>query len=231
MLFPVTVSIHHPRLQLRASGVSCRHHPLMIAIAIAITITTLLLPRMRCAIAADAVPAARTPTTPGACLMSLNFRIRHLQDDVLQDLCQHVGRVVLIVNIASHCGYTHQYGGLEALYARYHDKGLIVLGFPSSNFQQESGNSKQITDFCYSTYGVKFSMFSRTAVVGASTPSLYTWPVAWADQPPKWSFHGYLLDRTNRVTAMFPSSVKLSDPALIKHIDALLTESPTRSPR
>lgn len=231
MLFPATVSMRRPRLQLHASGVLRRHHLLMIAIAIAIAVIALLLPRTGHAVTAGVAPAAQTPTTTGACPASLNFRVKRLQDDAPQDLCQYAGRVVLVVNTASYCGYTNQYEGLEALYAKYRDKGLTVLGFPSNDFQQEPGNSKQIADFCYNTYGVKFPMFSKTAVVGAGASPLYAWLATQTGQPPKWNFHKYLLDRTGRVAAVFPSSVEPSDPALIKRIDALLAEPSTRSSR
>jgi len=229
MLFSAIVSTRHPCVHLRRHrmrGVLRRHHLLMIAIAIAIAIIAFLLPRT--GHAATAAPVAQTPApapaATGACPASLNFRVKRLQDDAPQDLCQYAGHVVLVVNTASYCGYTHQYEGLEALYAKYRDKGLTVLGFPSNDFQQEPGNSKQIADFCYNTYGVKFPMFSKTAVVGAGASPLYSWLATQTGQAPKWNFHKYLLDRTGRVAAVFPSSVEPSDPTLTKRIDALLAE-------
>ena len=231
MLFSATVSTRRPRLRLHASGVLRRHHLLMIAIAIAIAVIALLLPRTGHAAASGVAPLVPGPTAASACPASLNFRVKRLQDDAPQDLCQYAGRVVLVVNTASYCGYTHQYEGLEALYAKYRDKGLTVLGFPSNDFQQEPGNSKQIADFCYNTYGVKFPMFSKTAVIGAGASPLYSWLATQTGQPPKWNFHKYLLDRTGRVAAVFPSSVEPSDPALIKRIDALLAEPSTHSSR
>jgi glutathione peroxidase len=227
MSFSAIVFTRRSRLQLHASGVLRRHHLLMIAIAIAIAIIALLLPRTGHA----AAPTAHMPVVTGACPASLNFRVKRLQDDAPQDLCQYAGHVVLVVNTASYCGYTHQYEGLEALYAKYRDKGLTVLGFPSNDFQQEPGNSKQIADFCYNTYGVKFPMFSKTAVVGAGASPLYSWLATQTGQPPKWNFHKYLLDRTGRVAAVFPSSIEPNDPTLIKRIDALLAEPSTHSSR
>lgn len=227
MLFSAIVSTRRPRLPMHASGVLRRHQLLMIAIIVAIGIIALLLPRT--GHAATTAPAAQAPAAAGACPASLNFRVKRLQDDAPQDLCQYTGRVVLVVNTASYCGYTHQYEGLEALYAKYRDKGLTVLGFPSNDFQQEPGNSKQIADFCYNTYGVKFPMFSKTAVVGASASPLYTWLATQTGQAPKWNFHKYLLDRTGRVAAVFPSSVEPNDPTLVKRIDALLAEPSTHA--
>src|SRR5437660_160553 len=100
-----------------------------------------------------------------ACPPILNQSFKRLQDDVPQNLCQYAGRVALVVNTASYCGFTSQYQGLEALYAKYSAQGLVVLGFPSNDFgQQEPGTSKEIADFCYNTYGVKFPMFAKSSV-------------------------------------------------------------------
>ena len=222
MLFSATVRVRRRSLPRHTSGVLRRHHLLVIAIAIAIAVIALLLPRTGHAAAAAAPPAA--PAASGACPASLNFRVKRLQDDAPQDLCQYAGHVVLVVNTASYCGYTYQYEGLEALYAKYRDKGLTVLGFPSNDFEQEPGNSKQIATFCYNTYGVKFPMFSKTAVIGPGASPLYTWLAAQTGQPPKWNFHKYLLDRNGRVVAVYPSKVEPGDPALTKRIDALLAE-------
>ncbi|WP_197388264.1 glutathione peroxidase [Ralstonia pseudosolanacearum] len=208
----------------RAAGVLSRHHLLIIAIAIVIAIIALLLPRTGHA----AAPAPQPAAAAGPCPTALDFRVRRLQDDAQQNLCQYAGRVVLVVNTASYCGYTYQYEGLEALYARFRDKGLTVLGFPSNDFEQEPGTGKQIADFCYNTYGVKFPMFSKTSVVGPAASPLYHWLAQQTGQPPKWNFHKYLLDRSGRVVAVYPSQVEPGDPALIKRIDALLAEPAPR---
>lgn len=229
MLFSAIAPARRRHLQRHMSGLLRRHQLLMIAIVIAIGLIALLLPRT--GHAATATAAATAQDSASACPASLNFRVKRLQDDAPQDLCQYAGRVVLVVNTASYCGYTHQYEGLEALYAKYRDKGLTVLGFPSNDFQQEPGNSKQIADFCYNTYGVKFPMFSKTAVVGAGASPLYAWLAAQTGQPPKWNFHKYLLDRNGRVAAVFPSRVEPTDPTFIKRIDALLAEHAARASR
>jgi len=225
MLFSAIVPMHRCRLHgrlPRMRGVLRRHHLLVIAIAIVIAIIALLLPRT--GHAATAAPAPQAAAAAGTCPASLNFRVKRLQDDAPQDLCQYTGRVVLVVNTASYCGYTYQYEGLEALYAKYRDKGLTVLGFPSNDFEQEPGNGKQIADFCYNTYGVKFPMFSKTAVVGAGASPLYHWLAQQTGRPPKWNFHKYLLDRSGHVVAVYPSQVEPGDPTLTKRIDALLAE-------
>ena len=99
-------------------------------------------------------------TAPTACPATLNHTFDRLQDEKPQSLCQYAGKVVLVVNTASYCGFTPQYEGLEALYGKYKDKGLVVLGFPSNDFAQEKATNRDIADFCQNTYGVKFPMFT-----------------------------------------------------------------------
>lgn len=127
---PPTLARARDRLTRRhAAGVLRRHHLLIIVIAIVIAIIALLLPRTgHAAVGTQAAPSPAAATA-GKCPTALDFRVKRLQDDAPQDLCQYAGRVVLVVNTASYCGYTYQYEGLEALYAKYRDKGLTVLGF------------------------------------------------------------------------------------------------------
>jgi hypothetical protein len=96
------------------------------------------------------------PQTPAkACPAILQHQFSRLQDEAPQNLCQYAGKAILVVNTASYCGFTSQYQGLEALYAKYEKSGLVVLGFPSNDFgKQEPGSSKEIADFCFNTYGV-----------------------------------------------------------------------------
>jgi len=107
------------------------------------------------------------------CPTLLDHKFNRLQDDAPQNLCQYSGKVTLVINTASYCGYTAQYEGLEKLYAKYKDKGFVVLGFPSNDFSQEPGNNKEIADFCYNTYGVKFPMFAKSSVKGKEMNPLF----------------------------------------------------------
>jgi glutathione peroxidase len=108
-----------------------------------------------------------------ACPPLLNHSFPALQDGKPMSLCQYAGKVILVVNTASFCGYTSQYDGLEKLYARLKDKGLVVLGFPSNDFgEQEPGSNKEIADFCRLTYGVEFPMLAKTTVSGRERQSL-----------------------------------------------------------
>jgi glutathione peroxidase len=176
-----------------------------------------------------AAPAmAQTPAAPAAaarpasCPAVLKHSFKRLQDEVPQDLCQYAGKVVLVVNTASYCGFTPQYEGLEALYAKYAARGLVVLGFPSSDFNQEDASAKKIADLCYNTYGVKFPMFSTTAVTGNGANPLYAELIKATGNAPKWNFNKYLIDRNGKVLDYFPSKVTPDDPALVGKIEKAL---------
>ena len=146
-----------------------------------------------------------------------------LQDDSPQNLCQYKGKVVLAVNTASYCGFTPQYEGLEKLHARYAGQGLVILGFPSGDFgNQEKTSNKEIAEFCFNTYGVKFPMFAKTSVRGEKANPLFAALAGATGQPPKWNFHKYLIDRQGRAVKSFPSQVEPLDARLTKEIEAAL---------
>jgi glutathione peroxidase len=170
------------------------------------------------AYAADTAAAA-----PAACPAILKQTFNRLQDEAPQNLCQYAGKVVLVVNTASYCGFTNQYEGLEALYAKYGSKGLVVLGFPSNDFgKQEPGNSKEIADFCYNTYGVKFPMFAKSAVSGPAPNPLYVDLIKQTGKTPAWNFHKYLIDRHGKVVESFPSKVTPDDKKLVGAVEKAL---------
>jgi glutathione peroxidase len=190
----------------------------------------LLLPAL-IACAAALLPIPGSTQTTGAASASCPTLLQHtfprLQDDTPQNLCQYAGKVLLVVNTASYCGYTHQYEGLEALYAKYQPRGLVVLGFPSNDFgQQEPGTSKQIADFCFNTYGVKFPMFNKTEVVGGKTNPLYVQLFKATRDAPRWNFHKYLIGRDGKVIASYPSRVEPTDPKLVTALEAALQPQP-----
>jgi glutathione peroxidase len=171
---------------------------------------------------APAAPAART-AMPAACPAVLHQSFKRLQDDVPQDLCQYAGKVVLVVNTASYCGFTSQYQGLEALYAKYGSRGLVVLGFPSNDFgKQEPGNAKEIADFCFNTYGVKFPMFAKSSVKGPQANPLHASLIKATGEEPKWNFTKYLIDRNGKVLEYFPSKVTPDDKVLVGKIEKAL---------
>jgi glutathione peroxidase len=167
------------------------------------------------------------PSPNAACPVILQHTFPRLQDDAPQNLCQYAGKVVLVVNTASYCGFTGQYEGLEALHAKYQSKGLVVLGFPSNQFgKQEPGSSKEIADFCFNTYGVKFPMFAKSDVKGAERNALYSDFFKATKVEPKWNFHKFLVDRSGKVAASYPSNVEPDNSNLVAAVEKALNTRP-----
>jgi len=163
------------------------------------------------------------PAIAQSCPALLNHTFAKLQDESPQPLCQYQGRVLLVVNTASYCGFTPQYEGLEKLHAQYAARGLTVLGFPSADFgNQEKASNKDIADFCFNTYGVKFPMFAKSSVAGPSANPFFVALAKSSGQPPKWNFHKYLIDRNGKVVAQFPSDTAPLDKAVTSQIERLL---------
>ena len=137
-----------------------------------------------------------------------------------QSLCDYAGKVVLVVNTASECGYTPQYEGLEALYRKYKARGLVVLGFPSNDFGgQEPGSNKEIAAFCVNQYAIDFPMFAKTDL--AKNP-LFADLAKASGQTPRWNFHKYLVDRKGERVQSFDTRVAPDDPKLVTAIERLL---------
>jgi len=154
-------------------------------------------------------------------------KFRPLAGKETVDLCKaYAGKVLLVVNTASKCGYTPQYEGLEALNAKYADRGFAVLGFPSNDFrQQEPGTESEIRDFCTLTYGVKFPMFEKVHVKQESAHPFYAGlAAASGGRYPSWNFYKYLIDRNGKVVADFASKVAPDDRDLVTRIEGLLAE-------
>ena len=172
---------------------------------------------------------AASPSTGGnstACPALLNHTFERLQDEKPQSLCQYAGKVVLVVNTASFCGFTSQYKGLEALNTKYKDQGLVVLGFPSNDFAQEKGSNKEIAEFCESTFGVKFPMFTKTQVTGDGAAPLFKQLTAQTGQKPRWNFHKYLIGRDGQVIDQYNSMIGPESKTLVSAIDKALKAKP-----
>jgi len=141
------------------------------------------------------------------------------------DLSKYKGKVVLIVNVASRCGYTGQYAGLEKLYATYKDKGLVVLGFPANEFGgQEPGTDAEIATFCSSKYGVTFDMFSKIVVKGPGKAALYKALTESATPAGEvgWNFEKFLIGRDGKIVGRYKSGVAPDDAKLTGAIEAEL---------
>ncbi len=176
------------------------------------------------AMAQSAAPAAGKAVPAATCPAILQHAFPRLQDDEPQNLCQYAGKVVLVVNTASFCGFTKQYEGLEALYAKYQGKGLVVLGFPSNEFgEQEPGSAKEIADFCFNTYGVKFPMFAKSQVAGPKKNALYVQLTQATKTEPQWNFSKYLIDRNGKVLANYPSKIAPESKTLVSAVENALS--------
>ena len=172
---------------------------------------------------------AATTTSPeadlSACPVLLQKTFNRLQDDAPQNLCQYSGKVILVVNTASQCGFAPQYEGLEKLYATYGSKGFVVLGFPTNDFgQQEPGKGKEIADFCFNTYGVKFPMFEKSTVVGKSANPLFTELTKASGTPPRWNFYKYLIGRDGKVIDSYTSFTTPENGKLVAELKKALAQ-------
>jgi glutathione peroxidase len=142
-----------------------------------------------------------------------------------ENLCtQYGGKVLLVVNTASHCGFTPQFEGIEKLYKTYKDRGLVVLGFPSGDFHQEESSDESIAKFCSANYGVSFPMYTKTMVKGDDANPLYKALRASTGHAPGWNFNKYLIARDGKVLAWFPSEVEPQSAKLTQLIEAELAK-------
>lgn len=174
--------------------------------------------------AADRAPDLRVVATAD-CPALLRHTFNSLQTGASQSLCQYAGKVLVIVNTASYCGYTPQYEGLEALYRKYRERGLVVLGFPSNDFgAQEPGTNKEVAEFCRSTYGVEFPMFEKSSVARLETQPLYSDLAAKTGRTPRWNFHKYVVDRSGTNIVSFDSRVTPDARDFVGLIEKLLAE-------
>ena len=157
-----------------------------------------------------------------ACSDLLNTEMRVLDSSEKVNLCQYTDQVVLVVNVASRCGYTYQYSSLQKLYEDYKDNGFVVLGVPSRDFMQEYSDEGDVAEFCSTEYGVDFPMFATSKVRGTKANPLYKKLIAQSGVSPSWNFNKYLVSREGKVISTFGSRVKPDSPELISKIEELL---------
>ncbi len=181
------------------------------------SLRNLLLPA---ALAAVCAPALADPGAAGAALF--NHELRRLHSDEVVKLGERFGgQPVLVVNTASHCGFTDQFRELEAVHRKYKDRGLKVAGFPSDDFRQEANDEAKTAAVCFENFGVTFDMFAPIAVTGERAHPLFR-EIARQSSAPRWNFHKYVIDRSGRVVAAFPSRVKPDAPEVLKAIEQVL---------
>jgi|TARA_X000000950_G_scaffold245176_1_gene301815 glutathione peroxidase len=148
--------------------------------------------------------------------------MRILDSSESVNLCEYQNNVILIVNVASRCGYTYQYSSLQNLYENYKDENFVVLGFPSRDFLQEYSDETDVAEFCSTEYGVNFPMFATSKVRGSKANSIYKKLIQESGVSPSWNFNKYLLSRSGEVVSTFGSGVKPDSPELVSKIEELL---------
>jgi len=146
-------------------------------------------------------------------------------DGAAAPLAAYKGKVLLLVNVASKCGFTPQYKALEAVYQNYQDKGLVIAGFPANNFgAQEPGTNEEIKTFCTRTYSVTFPMYAKISVKGADIAPLYEFLTKSTGGDIKWNFTKFLIGKDGRIIARFESPVKPDSPDVTAAIEEALAE-------
>ena len=159
-------------------------------------------------------------TAHAACTGVHDFRFITLEGAQV-DLCDHQDQPILAVNTASNCGFTPQFEKLELMHEKYHQKGLLIVGFPSNDFHQEPATNREIGDFCKKNYGVKFLMAEKSSVVGPDANPLYKQLIEATHEPPLWNFHKYLILPNGHVYA-FNSDSDPESPRLMRKLQPYL---------
>ena len=175
-----------------------------------------------------------TLTTISATSLSANdnaysFTFHTLRGQQLLPLSEFKGKVLVIVNTASKCGFTPQYAGLEKLYEKYKDRGLVILGVPSNDFgKQEPGKTDEIANFCKVNYGVSFPLTTKEVVSGKNAHPFYLWAKKKLGfgTAPKWNFHKYLINRQGELVDYFYSTTAPEAPRFVKAVEKTLDEKP-----
>ena len=139
-------------------------------------------------------------------------------------LSDYKNKVIVVVNVASRCGYTPQYDGLQALWTEYENKDLVVIGVPTNNFRQEPGSNKEIKDFCETNFGITFPMTEKVSVIGNNSHPFYKWAKKnyGIGAIPKWNFHKIIIGRDGKVAETFSSITKPSSGKFLKTIEKLI---------
>lgn len=161
----------------------------------------------------------------GECPAFLNQEFQKLHSNERVNLCKtFAGKPMLIVNTASHCGFTPQFKGLQAVHDKYKNQGLVVVGFPSNDFNQEAKDAAETADVCYVNYGVKFTMLSETPVKGDKANPVFK-ELARQTKAPSWNFNKYLVKPDGTVVKHFGSGTAPDSAEMMKAIESLLTEA------
>ena len=152
--------------------------------------------------------------------LATNFSFNSVENKVI-NLAEYKDKVIVIVNVASRCGFTNQYEDLQKLWMDYKDKGLVVIGVPSNNFRQEPGTNKDIKDFCETTFGISFPITEKLSVVGKDAHPFFTWAKNnhGLNAIPKWNFHKIIIGKNGKVAETFASTTNPSSKKFILTIN------------
>jgi len=152
--------------------------------------------------------------------LATNFKFAGIDGDLI-DFRQYKNKVIVVVNVASRCGFTNQYEDLQMLWTNYKDNGLIVIGVPTDNFKQEPGTNKEIKDFCETTFGIDFPITEKTNVIGKDSHPFYIWAKENHGRSaiPKWNFHKIIIGKDGKVADTFASITKPSSNKFLKIVD------------
>ena len=157
-----------------------------------------------------------------SCSDLLDTDMRILDSAETKNLCEYEGKALLVVNVASRCGYTYQYAGLQKLYESYKDEDFLVIGIPSRDFLQEYSDESDVAEFCSTEYGVDFPMFSTVKVRGKKAHPFYKKLTAETGVTPSWNFNKYLISKDGKVISTYGSKVKPDSQELIAAIESIL---------
>ena len=172
--------------------------------------------------------AIAAPAYANQCGEILGHSMQQLNTRETIDLCDsYQGKTLLIVNTASKCGFTPQFDALEALYQRYQDKGLVILGFPSDSFKQEYDDAGKTAEVCYLTYGVKFPMFASSKVRGDDANPVFKALIAKSGESPSWNFNKYLVSSDEQTVKHFGSRTAPDDKDFIAELEKMLAANAT----
>ena len=193
---------------------------LRVALMSTLPIVTTPAPALAAAAESKAAPAP-TPAQAATAADSIHSLSAKSLDGKTVAFSEYKGKVLLIVNTASECGFTGQYAGLQALFEKYRDRGLVVLGFPSHDFRQEAGSGETIAKFCKVRYGVTFPLFEKGPVSGTAASPVFQF-LAKKHGEPKWNFFKYLVGKNGQVIAQYASRVGPDSGELVSAIEAAL---------
>ena len=152
--------------------------------------------------------------------LATDFSFKDINGNSIE-LANYKEKVIVVVNVASRCGFTNQYEGLQKLWTKYGDKGLVVIGIPSNNFRQEPGSNKEIKEFCETTFGIDFPISEKMSVVGSEAHPFFLWAKKnyGSSAVPKWNFHKIIIGKNGKVVETFASITKPSSKKFISVIE------------